>query len=68
VEQSPERITREADRDENQEHLAERLMSDRLQRSALVGGLAARAERELDCQDSDNAVDHGARDETRPGE
>ena len=47
MEQPPERVAREPDRHDNQHHLAKRLMRDRLQRAALVGGLAAGADREL---------------------
>ena len=47
---------------------AKRLSGDCLQRATLVGGLTAGAERELDCQDADDSVDDGARDEAGPGE
>lgn len=51
----------EPDRHHDQQHLAERLIDDRLERTLLVGGLAADAERELDGEDPDDSVDQSAR-------
>src|SRR5436190_4581194 len=67
VKQPPERIPGQPDRDENQQHLAERLMSDRLQRTALVRRLSAGTDCEFDRQDPDDPVDDTARDEAGPG-
>src|SRR5207253_5584301 len=47
ADEPPARIAREADRDEDQEHLAERLVRDRLERPLLARRLSACADREL---------------------
>lgn len=60
VHQPPQGISGEPDCHENQQDLTERLLRDRLQRAALVGRLAARADSELDRQDADDRVDRGS--------
>ena len=66
--ESPERITGKTDRHQDQEHLAERLLGDRLQGAALVCRLAAGPDCKLDGQDADHAVDDAARNESRSRE
>ena len=57
VHEAPQGVAGKADRDGYEEEPAERLVRDRLQRSALVGGLPAGAECELERQDPDDPVD-----------
>ena len=64
----PERVAAEADRDEREQDLAERLVRDRLQRPLLVRQLAAVAERELQGENPDDPVDEPAGDEPGPRE
>src|SRR5581483_5915166 len=66
--QPPEGVAGEADRDQGQEHLPERLPGDLLERALLVRRLSARVERELDRQDADDPVDQPSRDEAGAGE
>ena len=63
----PERVAGQADRHEDQERLAERLLRDRVQRALLVRRLAAVAEGELDGEDADDRVDRPARRDARRG-
>jgi len=63
VQQAPERVAGKADRDENQQHLPERLVRERLQSATLIRRLSAGTERELDRQDPDDPVDDTSRDE-----
>jgi hypothetical protein len=61
----PKRVTRKPDRYEDQEHLPEGLLGNRLQGAALASCLAARPDCELDGENANHAVDDAARDETR---
>src|SRR5205085_11032439 len=65
VSEPPERKSRQADRDQDQEQLAERLVRDRLQRALLVRRLPAGAEGELDREYADDRVDQAPRNEPR---
>src|SRR6185503_5495777 len=51
-----------------QQHLAERLMRDGLQRALLIRGRAAGPDGELDREDADDPVDEAAGDESRTRE
>ena len=53
---------------EHEQDLAERLLGERLERPLLVRRLAAVAERQLEREHGDDAVDHAAGGETRAGE
>ena len=53
----PERVAAEADRDEGEQNLAERLMRDRMEGALLVRQLAAVAERQLEREHADDPVD-----------
>ena len=66
--EAPDRVPAEADRDEHEQELAERLVGDRVKRALLVGDLAAAADREPEREDADDPVDEPARDEARAGE
>jgi hypothetical protein len=66
--QHPQRVAREADGDEQEQHLAERLLGDRPQGFLLVRGRPAFADRELDREDRDDQVDESAGDEAGPGQ
>ena len=68
ADEPPARIAGEADRDEDQEHLTERLVRDRLERPLLARRLSACADRELEGEDPDDPVDQPAGDEAGPGE
>ena len=59
ADEPPERVAAEADRDEREEQLAERLMRDRVQRALLVRQLAAVTECDLEREDADDRVDRG---------
>jgi hypothetical protein len=63
----PEAVAPQADRDEDEQHVPERLVGDRRQSALLVCRLAARSECELHGENSDDPVDHAARDESCPG-
>ena len=60
LDQAPDRIAGEPCRQEEEERFAERLVGNRPQSPRLVLGLAARAERELEREDPDDAVDDTA--------
>ena len=64
----PERVAAKADGDRDQQPVAERLVLDRLHRSALIGRLPGRMHRDLDREQADGGVDHAARDESEPGQ
>jgi hypothetical protein len=62
----PEGVAAEADRDEREEKLAERLMRNGVQRTLLVGQLASVTKGELEGENADDRVDDRAGDEPRP--
>ncbi len=66
--EAPERVTAEADRDENEEELSEGLMRDGMESALLVCDLPALSERESKREKADNPVDDTARDEPGAGE
>ena len=68
VDQPPERIAGQADRDQDEEHLAEGLLRDRFKSPLLVGGPAADAQGKLEGEDADDPVDQAARDEAGAGQ
>ena len=53
----PERVAGEAEREQDQEAAAERLLRDRRQGAVLVWALLAAAERDLDGEDADDGVE-----------
>src|SRR5581483_3179649 len=65
VHEPPERVARETDCDENQQHLPKRLVREGLQGALLVRRLASGTKRELDREDADDSVDQAASDEPR---
>ena len=64
----PERVAAEADREQREQHVAERLLLDRAQRALLVRDLAAVPDREVEREQADDPVDERARDEARARE
>ena len=67
-EQAPNRVAGKADGDDDQQHLAQRLACDRLQGAALTRRLAADANRHLEREDADHAVDDAPGREPRARE
>jgi hypothetical protein len=68
ADEPPQAVAEKPDRDQAEQDLAERAARDGLQRTLLVGRLAARAEGDLDGQDADEDVDHAAGDEPGTGQ
>ena len=68
MQKPPQGVAGKADRDGDEQEPAERLVRDRLQRSALIGGLPAGAECELERQDPDDPVDEAPGGEPGAGE
>ena len=64
----PEGVAGQADGHQDQQHLAERLARDGVERALLVGRLAAVAERQLDGQEPDDPVDDAAGDQPGAGQ
>ncbi len=62
----PDRVAGQTDRDQDQEHLAERLPRDRPHRSLLARVRAGHPDREPNCQDADDPVHDAAGREARP--
>src|SRR5579872_5413706 len=63
AEQPPECIAGERDCDEQEQRMPERLVCDRAQRTLLIGGGPAAADREFPREDAEDDVDQPARDE-----
>jgi hypothetical protein len=60
AEQPPQCVPGETDRNEDQQHLPERLLRDLSERTLLIRALTARAEGDLDREDADDRVDQPA--------
>ena len=65
TQEPPDRVPGETNGHQDEEHLPERLLRDRIQRTVLIRRLAAISEGQLDGEDADDGVDHPTRDKPR---